>query len=583
MFSDRRFFSNEENEEDTVTENQETENQKQQPKGRSLLNIATIVAVATLLSKIFGLLRQVAIAAAFGNGTAYGAYNFAYVIPGFLLILLGGINGPFHSAIVSVLAKRDRQQVAAIIDTITTMVTGILLLVTVALVIFADPLLHLVAPGLFIPEADLLAKGIDLKVIQDLKITKDIAIQQFQIMAPMAVLAGLVGIGFGALNASDTYWLPSVSPIFSSLTVLIGIGGLFLTLGDKILTPENAVLGGAVLAWSTLAGAVLQWLVQLPVQIKAGMGGFKLRFDFQRPEVKEVMKIMIPATFSSGMLQINVWTDLFFASFIPNAAAAVSAMGYAGLLVQTPLGILSNVILVPLFPVLSKLTDPENWGELKERIRQGLMLTALTMLPLSALMVALALPISQVVYERYAFDNEASQLTGVVLMAYSVGMFVYLGRDVLVRVFYALGDGDTPFKISIANIFLNGLFDYLLVEKFGAAGIVLATVLVNVISMIAMMYFLDRRLNGMPLKSWSITIFGLVIASVIAGGASWTIYHFISRDFASMSAVGRFGGELGGLAIASAVGLTIFGAIAMQMKIPEVNALTKEIKRRFSR
>lgn len=566
-------------EKDPVTE----ENQERPPKGRSLLNIATIVAVATLLSKIFGLLRQVAIAAAFGNGTAYGAYNFAYVIPGFLLILLGGINGPFHSAIVSVLAKRDRKEVAAIIDSITTMVTGMLLVVTVALVIFADPLLHLVAPGLFVPEADLLAKGVKLADIQNLKITKDIAIQQFQIMAPMAVLAGLVGIGFGALNASDTYWLPSVSPIFSSLTVLIGIGGLFLTVGDKILSPENAVLGGAVLAWSTLAGAVLQWLVQLPVQIKAGMGGFKLRFDFQRPEVKEVMKIMIPATFSSGMLQINVWTDLFFASFIPNAAAAVSAMGYAGLLVQTPLGILSNVILVPLFPVLSKLTDPENWDELKERIRQGLMLTALTMLPLSALMVALALPISQVVYERYAFDLEASQLTAVVLMAYSVGMFVYLGRDVLVRVFYALGDGDTPFKISVVNIFLNGLFDYLLVEKFGAAGIVLATVLVNVISMIAMMYFLDRKLNGMPLKSWSITIFGLMIASVIAGGVSWTIYHLISRDFASMSAVARFGGELGGLAIASTVGLTIFGAIAMQMKIPEIDILTAQIKRRFSR
>jgi len=569
--------------ENQKTENQETESQKQQPKGRSLLNIATIVAVATLLSKIFGLLRQVAIAAAFGNGTAYGAYNFAYVIPGFLLILLGGINGPFHSAIVSVLAKGDRKEVAAIIDSITTMVTAILLLVTVALVIFADPLLHLVAPGLFIPEADLLAKGIDLKVIQDLKITKDIAVQQFQIMAPMAVLAGLVGIGFGALNASDTYWLPSVSPIFSSLTVLIGIGGLFLMVGDKILSPENAVLGGAVLAWSTLAGAVLQWLVQLPVQIKAGMGGFKLRFDFQRPEVKEVMKIMIPATFSSGMLQINVWTDLFFASFIPNAAAAVSAMGYAGLLVQTPLGILSNVILVPLFPVLSKLTDPENWDELKERIRQGLMLTALTMLPLSALMVALALPISQIVYERYAFDNEASQLTAAVLMAYSVGMFVYLGRDVLVRVFYALGDGDTPFKISVVNIFLNGLFDYFLVQKFGAPGIVLATVSVNVISMIAMMYFLDRRLNRMPLISWSITIFGLVIASAIAGGASWTVYHFISRDFASMTAVAKFAGELVGLAIASAVGLTIFGAIAIQMKIPEVNTLTKQIKRRFSR
>ncbi len=565
-------------EEDIVIETQPPQSTK-----RSLLNIATIVAVATLLSKIFGLLRQVAIAAAFGNGTAYGAYNFAYVIPGFLLILLGGINGPFHSAIVSVLAKRDRREVATIIDSITTIVTGILLLVTIALVIFAEPLMHLVAPGLFTPEADLLAKGISLETIQNLKITKDIAIHQFQIMAPMAVLAGLVGIGFGALNASDTYWLPSVSPIFSSLTVLIGIGGLVWTLGDKILLPENAMLGGAVLAWSTLAGAVLQWLVQLPVQIKSGMGGFKLKFDFQRPEVKEVMKIMVPATFSSGMLQINVWTDLFFASFIPNAAAAVSAMGYAGLLVQTPLGILSNVILVPLFPVLSKLTDPENWDELKQRIRQGLMLTALTMLPLSGLMVALALPISQVVYERYAFDTEASQLTASVLMAYSVGMFVYLGRDVLVRVFYALGDGDTPFKISIVNIFLNGLFDYLLVQKFGAPGLVLATVAVNVISMIVMMYVLDRRLNGMPLKSWSITIFGLVIASVIAGGVSWGIYYALSQNLGSMSVVVKFGAQIFGLAIASMVALLIFGAIAVQMKIPEINTITKKIKHRFLR
>ena len=559
------------------------ETQPPQPTKRSLLNIATTVAVATLLSKIFGLLRQVAIAAAFGNGTAYGAYNFAYVIPGFLLILLGGINGPFHSAIVSVLAKRDRREVATIIDSITTIVTGFLLLMTIALVIFAEPLMHLVAPGLFVPESDLLAKGITPEAIQNLKITKDIAIQQFQIMAPMAVLAGLVGIGFGALNASDTYWLPSVSPIFSSLTVLIGIGGLVWTMGNKILLPENAMLGGAVLAWSTLAGAVMQWLVQLPVQIKSGMGGFKLRFDFQRPEVKEVMKIMVPATFSSGMLQINVWTDLFFASFIPNAAAEVSAMGYAGLLVQTPLGILSNVILVPLFPVLSKLTDPENLDELKQRIRQGLMLTALTMLPLSALMVALALPISQVVYERYAFDTEASQLTATVLMAYSVGMFVYLGRDVLVRVFYALGDGDTPFKIIIVNIFLNGLFDYLLVQKFGASGLVLATVAVNVISMIVMMYVLDRRLNGMPLKSWSITILGLVIASVIAGGISWGLYYVMSQNFANMSVIMRFGAEVSGLLIASAVGLIIFGALALQMKIPEINTLTNQIKRRFSR
>ncbi len=99
------------------------------------MGIAGIVAIATLISKLFGLVRQQAIAAAFGVGPAFGAYNFAYVIPGFLFVLLGGINGPFHSAIVSVLAKRKREEVAPIVETITTLVVGILLLVTVGLII----------------------------------------------------------------------------------------------------------------------------------------------------------------------------------------------------------------------------------------------------------------------------------------------------------------------------------------------------------------------------------------------------------------------------------------------------------------
>ena len=184
---------------------------KSQKNSRSLTKIAGIVAVATLISKIFGLIRQQAIAAAFGVGAAVDAYNYAYVIPVFLLVLLGGINGPFHSAIVSVLAKRDKSEAAPLIETITTLVGGVLLLVTVGLIFFADPSIDLVAPGLS-------------QTTTGLKI-RAIAIQQFQIMAPMALLAGLIGIGFGALNAADIYWLPSISPLFSSIAL---IGGIFI-------------------------------------------------------------------------------------------------------------------------------------------------------------------------------------------------------------------------------------------------------------------------------------------------------------------------------------------------------------------
>jgi putative peptidoglycan lipid II flippase len=533
----------------------------QKPK-RSLAGIAGIVAIATLISKVFGLVRQQAIAAAFGVGAAVDAYNYAYVIPGFLFILLGGINGPFHSAIVSALAKRGKLEAAPLVETITTLIGGILLFVTVGLIIFADPLIDLVAPGLTrTPE------GLEIRAI---------AIQQFRIMAPMALLAGLIGIGFGTLNAADMYWLPSISPLFSSVAVIGGLAFFAMQVGDKITQPKYALAGGLVLAWGTLAGAAMQWLIQVFAQWRSGLGTLRFRFDFQQPGVQDVMKVMIPATLSSGMLQINVYTDLFFASYIPQAAAA---MGYAGLLVMTPLGIISNVILVPFLPIFSRLADPNNWHELKQRIRQALILTGITMLPLSALMVTLALPIVRVVYERVAFKQSASEFVAPVLMAYAIGMFVYLGRDVVVRVFYALGDGETPFRVSILNIVLNAVLDYFLVKYFGAPGLVLATVGVNIISMVMLLWLLNSKLNGLPWREWILPFFGLTAGSSLTGLVALATLQGCQRLLGTEGLLI----QLVELSVASFAGLGVFAIFVTQMKLPEVDMFVDRLRQRFGR
>jgi putative peptidoglycan lipid II flippase len=357
---------------------------------RSLANIAGIVAIATIASKLVGLFRQQAIGAAFAVGPVADAYSFAYIIPGFLLILLGGINGPFHSAIVSVVTKRPKEETAPLVESINTLVGLILLGLSVLLFAFAGPIIDLIAQGLS----------------QTDPVARNIAVLQLRIMSPMALLAGLIGIGFGALNADNQFWLPSLSPIFSSGAVLVGLGLLFAAIGGDITSPEFYMIGGAVLAASTLGGAFLQWLAQLPALWKSGLGRPHPRFDWSDPGVRQVLSILVPATLSSGMLQINLFTDLFFASFIPGTAAALS---YANLLVQTPLGIISNVILVPFLPIFSRLADPLHWPELKTRIRQSILFTALTMLPLGALFLVLALPIVRVIYERGAFDQDASQ------------------------------------------------------------------------------------------------------------------------------------------------------------------------------
>ena len=537
---------------------------------RSLRRIALIVAVATALSKVAGLVRQQVIAAAFGVGAAYDAYNYAYVLPGFLLILLGGINGPFHSAMVSVLARRPREDGAHVLAAINTLVGAGLIGVTFVLLVAADPLITLVGPGL---DAERHA----------------IAVLELRWMAPMALFAGLIGLGFGALNAADVFWLPSVSPLLSSVAVIGGLGLLWWQLGPALALPQQAVLGGIVLAASTTLGALLQWLIQLPALAKQGLNKFQLVWDWKHSGVQEVLQVMGPATLSSGMLQINVFTDLFFASGILGAAAG---LGYANLLVQTPLGLLSNALLVPLLPVFARLTAPADRPALIDRIRQGLMLSSASMLPLGALFVALAGPIVALVYERGAFDHQAAVIVTSLLMAYGFGMPVYLGRDVLVRVFYALGDGTTPFRLSVAGIGLNVIFDWTLVGgptpwgqqlpafNFGAPGLVLATVGVNAITCLALLLALQSRLGGLPLRVWARDSLLLLSAAAVAGGAAWSLASFVAWP----QGLAGLGLQMG---LSGAMGLAIYGWMATAAGVPEAqqlaNQLISQLKRRLPR
>ena len=530
---------------------------------RSLKAIAVVVTLGTLLSKVGGLVRQLVIAAAFGVGAAYDAYNYAYVLPGFLLILLGGINGPFHSAMVSVLSRRPREEGAHILAALNTTVSALLLAVTVLLVLAADPLISLVGPGLS-PELHA------------------IAVVQLQVMAPMALLAGLIGLGFGSLNAADEFWIPAISPLMSSLALMVGVGLLWWQLGGQIGSPSFAMLGGLVLAAATLVGAFAQWLIQLPALMRQGLARFKLVWDWKHPGVREVWRVMGPATLSSGMLQINVFTDLFFASGIVGAAAG---LGYANLLVQTPLGLISNALLVPLLPTFARLTAPDDQPQLLARIRQGLMLSTASMVPIGALFIALGTPIVALVYERGAFDASAAQLVAALLVAYGLGMPAYLGRDVLVRVFYALGDGTTPFRLSVAGIGLNVIFDWLLVGgptpwgnqspfNFGASGLVLATVAINVLTCLALLLVLKRRMPAMTLIPWGMDTTRLLLAGGLTGCMVWGLSLGVDWPLGWLGLLARVG-------IPSLLGLAFFGLVGSALGVAEVQEIGTMLLRRL--
>jgi putative peptidoglycan lipid II flippase len=161
-------------------------------------------------------------------------------------------------------------------------------------------------------------------------------------------------------------------------------------------------------------------------------------------------------------------------------------------------------------------------------------------------------------------------------------MPAYLGRDVLVRVFYALGDGTTPFRLSMAGIGLNVLFDWVLVGgpspwgpqlpfSFGAPGLVLATVAINLITCTALLLVLQRRLGGLPLFAWGRDALALCFAAVLAGVAAWAVS--LGWVWAADAP-----GRILQVGVSASVGLLV----GLRSGVPELAYLVRGIRRRIS-
>ncbi len=522
---------------------------------RSRKKIALIISLGTLFSKVGGLIRQLVIASVFGVGAAYDAFNYAYVIPGFFLVLVGGLNGPLHNAIVSVLSRKKKAQAAFIISSVITSISIFLFFLSIIIFFTADQIITILGPGL------------QIEIHQ-------IAVNQLKIMAPITLISGLIGVGFGALNAYDHFFLPSISPIISNIILISWIGFLVLDQSQEILLTNINNGLEITLAQATFLGALTQWIFQIPLLIKRGLLKIRNVWNWGNDSIKEFWGIAFPAVISSGMLQINVFTDLFFAS---NIAGAASGLGYANFIAQAPLGLISNAIILPLMPSFAKLSSKDNWPFLYKEIQKGLIISIISMVALGSIFVSLGTLIVQIAFGRGAFDIYAINFVGEILIAYGIGMPAYLCRDLFVRIFYALGESKTPLKVSTIGIVINIIFDWIFIGgpspwgpqftfNFGAPGLVLATGIVNLISCICLIISLNNKLKNLPLRKWSQDIVKIFLCGLISGLTTW----FVNINFVFSQEIYWL---LLKLIIAMSLGITSFFGLGILLNINELKVI----------
>ncbi len=446
------------------------------------------ISLGTTLSKFAGFLRQIFIAALFGVGFAYDAYNYAYIIPGFFIIIISGINGPLHNSIVTVLTPIEGNKASEILQNISLKIIFLLFIIALLIFLNAELIINILGPNL------------DNE-------TKFIAAKQLRILSPCIPLSGFNGLSYGALNTKNKFFTSSISPIIVSIVTIafIIIYWLF-NLKNQIF---NNLFYSELLSLATLAGTFIQTIIQIYETHKIGLIKFKSKFRKSFSEENRILKLIIPASFSSGLGQINVFIDMFFASSFKGAA---SGLAYGNFLIQAPLGILSNALILPLLPKFSELINKKNNQKLNKILITSIEYCLLATFLMTGFFICFNDLLIDLVFQRGAFNVQSSFLVKNILIAYALGLPAYLFRDLLIRVYYLIEETSLPFKLSIYGIGLNFLCDWTLIGapiprsgnllpfNFGVAGLVISSGIVNLIICIILSIRLKNFIKPLPHK-----------------------------------------------------------------------------------
>lgn len=461
-------------------------------KGPSVLRAAWLIAVVTIISKIIGFIRDVVIANCYGASTVSDAYFYAYQLPALAIILLGGVGGPFHSATVAVFSKiipsfkeKANEKINSLFNTFLTASFIFFSILAILCFIFSDQIMGFIISG---TNTELISlAGMHLKI-----------------MSPILIIGGIVGIYYGILISYREFMLPNISPILMSVVIIV------------MITLAKHDTRGIMLAWATTIGAVFQFIYQLP---KIRQLGFKLKpnFDFaNNTKFRHICELLFPAVLSSTVGQIHIYVDMFFASSL--ASGAWTAIGYANRVFQFPVGILVTAFLVPLFPIFSKLVAEENMESIKTYFNKGVGVLFFASFPVIIGILVLGYDGIKLIFQRGAFNENATFMVTQALWFLSFSMLPYVFRDSITRVYYSFNDSKTPFIIALSSIALKFFLNWLLVVKLaigsGIGGITLSTSLVTLFNACVLGILIRAKIK-LDYKSLFKNFGKMVIAGVI--------------------------------------------------------------------
>jgi len=454
----------------------------------------------TLLSRITGLVRDVAFANIMGTAVVADAFFVAFRIPNFFRRIFG--EGALSVAFVPVLTDYKEHHGAAetrhFLDCMAGRLGLILLGVTAVGVLAAPLLVSAIAYGF---RAD--PEKFELTV------------NASRIMFPYLMFISLVAMAAGILNTYNRFAAPAVTPVLLNLSLIAAV--LWL-----VPVMENAAIG---LAAGVLVAGMVQFLFQLPFLEREGLLP-RPRLVRRHQGVSQVFKLMLPALFGVSVAQINLLVNTLLASFL--VTGSVSWLYYSDRLMEFPLGVFGIALATVILPSLSKKYSHASMEEFSDMMDWALRWVCLIVLPATVALCVLPGPLVTTMFQYGAFSAHDVTMAGRSLIGFAIGLPALVLVKVLAPGFYARQDTKTPVRVGVIAMVANIVCSVALIFHLAHVGLALATSIAAWVNALLLYRILWREGVYRPRPGW----IGFAVRVTSAAGLMGTLLWWGKGDLA---------------------------------------------------
>jgi putative peptidoglycan lipid II flippase len=469
------------------------------PLTTRLARSAGLISIATVTSRVLGLVRDRVLAHFFGAGDAMDAYNVAARLPNLVrdLFAEGAMSAAFVPTFTRELTTKGKERAWRLGSqalNALVIVTGIIVVLGIA---FAWPLSTFFA-------------GSFIEVPGKLELTASLTRVMFPFLTLVAVAVALMGM----LNSLGRFFIPALSPTMFNVAIILSVLA-FSPLASRLgIHPIYTVAVGTIL------GGLGQILLQVPA-LRAEGYRHAWRLDPRDPALREILTLMGPATIGVAATQINVTVSTILAT--GQGTSAVSWLNYAFRLMYLPIGLFGVSIATAALPDLSRQAARESLDDFRQTISYGLRMMLMLNVPACVGLVVLASPIVGLILESGAFTETDTIATAGALVYYAPGLLGYSAVKIITPGFYALRDARTPVLVSVAAIATNVVLNIWLVQIFGYLGLALGTALAALVNAVMLLVLLHRRIGGLDERRLTVAFAKIALASIVMGIAAWSV------------------------------------------------------------